>query len=89
MALPPVFVFLARFCTEKLHVAKEAPEIINRLQAAVSPTLAMLAGMQLEVFTAVAEESRTAAELGGIRHGVVDIFARPASLCVRDWTGAR
>jgi hypothetical protein len=39
------------------------PETIRRLQDAVPPALAMLAGMQLEVFTALAEGPRTAAEI--------------------------
>jgi SAM-dependent methyltransferase len=44
-------------------VTKEAPEIINRLQAGVAPALAMLAGMQLEIFTALAEGQKTATEI--------------------------
>jgi SAM-dependent methyltransferase len=44
-------------------VTKEGPEIINRLQAGVSPALAMLAGMQLEVFTALAGSQKTATEI--------------------------
>jgi SAM-dependent methyltransferase len=44
-------------------MTKEAPEIINRLQAGVSPALAMLAGMQLEIFTALGENQKTASEI--------------------------
>jgi Dimerisation domain len=39
------------------------PEIINRLQAGVPPALALLAGMQLDVFTAFADDSLTVAEI--------------------------
>jgi SAM-dependent methyltransferase len=39
------------------------PETISRLQAGVSPALALLAGMQLDVFTPLAGGSRTAAEV--------------------------
>lgn len=41
----------------------ETPEIINRLQDAVPPAFAMLAGMQLEIFTALGDDRKTAGEL--------------------------
>jgi len=44
----------------------EAPEIIERLEAGVAPALALLAGMQLEVFTALGDERRTAGEVAGL-----------------------
>jgi SAM-dependent methyltransferase len=40
-----------------------APENINRLQAAVPPALALLAGMQLELFTALGDRPQSAAEV--------------------------
>lgn len=40
-----------------------APETIQRLQAGVAPALAMLAGMQLEVFTHLDGAARSAADL--------------------------
>jgi SAM-dependent methyltransferase len=43
-----------------------APETILRLQAGVSPALALLAGMQLDVFTALAGGPYTSAELAAI-----------------------
>jgi SAM-dependent methyltransferase len=41
------------------------PETITRLQAGAGPAFAMLAGMQLELFTPLAEGPMTAAELAG------------------------
>lgn len=41
------------------------PEITNRLQAGVPPALALLAGMQLDVFTALANDRLTVAEIAG------------------------
>lgn len=46
-------------------MSEVTPATINRLQAGVPPALALLAGMQLDVFTAVGENPRTAAEIAG------------------------
>jgi SAM-dependent methyltransferase len=43
--------------------ASPAQDTITRLQASVAPALAMLAGMQLEIFTHLAERPRSAADL--------------------------
>jgi hypothetical protein len=47
------------------------PETIQKLQAGVAPALAMLAGMQLEVFTPLAEGPLTAADIAA-RLGVAE-----------------
>lgn len=47
----------------KTSDAAGGPDTITRLQAGVGPALAMLAGMQLEVFTHLADGPRSAAEL--------------------------
>jgi len=45
------------------QAATGSPDTITRLQAGVAPALAMLTGMQLEVFTQLADGPRSAAEL--------------------------
>jgi len=52
------------------------PETIERLQAAVPSALAMLAGMELDVFTALAEGPRAAAELAQALGVAEDRLAR-------------
>jgi Dimerisation domain len=49
----------------------DSPETILRLQAGVAPALAMLAGMQLEVFTHLAASPSSAIELAA-RLGVAE-----------------
>jgi SAM-dependent methyltransferase len=44
-------------------MADDTPEIINQLQEGVPPALALLAGMQLEVFSALGDECKTAAQI--------------------------
>ncbi len=46
--------------------SKLMPEIINQHLANVYPSLAMMAGMQLEVFTAIGEESKDLNSIAGI-----------------------
>lgn len=46
--------------------SKLMPEIINQHLANVYPSLAMMAGMQLEVFTAIGEESKDLDSIAGI-----------------------
>jgi hypothetical protein len=53
-----------------------APDIINRLQAGVPPALALLAGMQLDVFTVLADRSVTAAEAAAALGVAEDRLAR-------------
>src|SRR5271165_5427342 len=45
------------------EAAISSPDTIQRLQSGVGPALAMLAGMQLEVFTQVADGPLPAAEI--------------------------
>ena len=54
--------------------SKLMPEIINQHLANVYPSLAMMAGMQLEVFTAIGEESKDLDSIAGI------LDVRPAKL---------
>lgn len=44
-------------------MSNDTPELINRLQDGVPPALALLAGMQLEVFSALGDEPKTAGEI--------------------------
>jgi hypothetical protein len=48
------------------NVTLGTPDTITRLQAGVAPALAMLAGMQLEVFTCLADGPRSADDLAGM-----------------------
>ena len=50
----------------KTSVVTTGPDTINRLQAGVAPALAMLAGMQLEIFTHLADGPRSAKDLADV-----------------------
>jgi hypothetical protein len=61
---------------DKPSTVPTSPETIGRLQAGVAPALAMLAGMQLDIFTHLADQPLLADELATVLGVASDRLSR-------------